>query len=528
MPMSFGPHLVSVCSHPAGTLPQPAAFHVLRLPDTDSTSILHDTEDVTDNSCSACRRSPRCPRRGAARPPASWPCSRTTRRLAQSGPARARRHAGRAPGAGRGRDQVPAPLGRRRAPQRTPSPPASTARPADYPGWGPFDGLFDAARARGFRVMIALGAARAGLGHQAARRPSGRRPSQRHRVRPLRRGGRQALPRRRHLDAQERAQPPAASSTRSRPRGASPTRRGSTARWCGRGPPGWRARATAATASSSASCCRSLPAAARPAPTLRPLLFLREFFCLDSRCAPTRPRRPRPRLHRLPPHHRRERLRLPPLHAARRPAHAAGLERQRHDPLARPHHPRARHRAPPRTHRRRHGWRLEHGVRLPVQPARPLPGPGSRASRASCNEAEWISYRNPRVASFSQYTLTDDPLGRAADASRHAGRAACASRRAPKPGVYDAFRLPLFVRLLGPARGGGLGRRAARRRRRAGAGAAALRRRAFANLGRPDRRAQRRAATSACATASRAPRAAASASSPAGLEPARAAKAVTR
>jgi hypothetical protein len=55
-------------------------------------------------------------------------------------------------------------------------------------------------------------------------------------------------------------------------------------------------------------------------------------------------------------------------------------------------------------------------------------------------ESEYIAFRNPRVRSYAQYTLRDEP-----DASSwqmglrfHNGKA--------KPGVYDAFRMPAFVR----------------------------------------------------------------------------------
>ena len=55
-------------------------------------------------------------------------------------------------------------------------------------------------------------------------------------------------------------------------------------------------------------------------------------------------------------------------------------------------------------------------------------------------EAEWLAYRNPRVASYSQYPLVDDPGqsgGFQSGLRRHSGK--------KKPHVYPAFRLPLFV-----------------------------------------------------------------------------------
>jgi hypothetical protein len=65
-------------------------------------------------------------------------------------------------------------------------------------------------------------------------------------------------------------------------------------------------------------------------------------------------------------------------------------------------------------------------------------------------ESEWISYRNPRLASFSQYTLVDTPVARRGDLfGTWQGGLRFASGR-EKPGVFLAYRQPLFVRLLGP------------------------------------------------------------------------------
>jgi hypothetical protein len=59
------------------------------------------------------------------------------------------------------------------------------------------------------------------------------------------------------------------------------------------------------------------------------------------------------------------------------------------------------------------------------------------------DESEWIAYRNPRVRSYSQYTLRDEPLTAVWQAGLRfrSGKA--------KPGVYDAFRMPAFVRAIG-------------------------------------------------------------------------------
>jgi hypothetical protein len=63
----------------------------------------------------------------------------------------------------------------------------------------------------------------------------------------------------------------------------------------------------------------------------------------------------------------------------------------------------------------------------------------------------WLSLRNRRVASYSQYTMTDTPLRGGGDVfGTWQGGLRFADGR-PKRDVYDAFRLPIFVRQLGPS-----------------------------------------------------------------------------
>ena len=77
-------------------------------------------------------------------------------------------------------------------------------------------------------------------------------------------------------------------------------------------------------------------------------------------------------------------------------------------------------------------------------------------------QSEWLAFRNPRVASFAQYPLVDDPIDQSGSGfqsglRRHNGK--------KKPGVYKAFQLPLFVQrrtdkvveVFGGVRGGGPG-----------------------------------------------------------------------
>jgi hypothetical protein len=67
------------------------------------------------------------------------------------------------------------------------------------------------------------------------------------------------------------------------------------------------------------------------------------------------------------------------------------------------------------------------------------------------DESEWIAFRNPRVASYSQYTLYDDPPrsgpGPLRWSSWQAGIYYRNGKR--KPYVFNAFRLPVHVRRLG-------------------------------------------------------------------------------
>ena len=163
------------------------------------------------------------------------------------------------------------------------------------------------------------------------------------------------------------------------------------------------------------------------------------------------------------------------------PRAARADPRRRHDPLARPRHAGAR----PRARRGRIGGgrlqHVDHRVRLPVQPAGPLPGP-ARAHPGVLGRV--------RVARLPQ-----PPRGELV--AVHDGRHTAGRRRlrtwqgglrfangSAKPGVYNAYRLPLFVRLLGPSAVEVLGRGPPRRRRRRGPDPASGRKGALRQPGR--------------------------------------------
>jgi hypothetical protein len=68
------------------------------------------------------------------------------------------------------------------------------------------------------------------------------------------------------------------------------------------------------------------------------------------------------------------------------------------------------------------------------------------------DESEWVAFRNRRVRSYSQYTIRDAPLRESgsrflAFSSFQMGLRFNNGRK--KPGVYNAFPMPAFVRLLG-------------------------------------------------------------------------------
>ena len=65
------------------------------------------------------------------------------------------------------------------------------------------------------------------------------------------------------------------------------------------------------------------------------------------------------------------------------------------------------------------------------------------------SESEWIAWRNPRIVSHSQYLMYDAPLRSRDEIGLWQGGLRFNNGR-PKRGVYAAYRMPLFVRLLGP------------------------------------------------------------------------------
>jgi hypothetical protein len=183
-----------------------------------------------------------------------------------------------------------------------------------------------------------------------------------------------------------------------------------------------------------------------------PLEFLREMACLDRRYRPYRGRAARKRgcgkVHRIPtsglayhPYTPRGGVRAL---AKRDEATISTLGRLTRvlDALA------GRGKLP----RRLPVWITEYGFQTdppdPFQyPIRRVPG--------LMDESEWIAFRNRRVRSYSQYLIRDEPPRRSSsNFYRHSSfqlGLRFANGRA-KPGVYEAFRMPGFARLLAGGR----------------------------------------------------------------------------
>ena len=96
-------------------------------------------------------------------------------------------------------------------------------------------------------------------------------------------------------------------------------------------------------------------------------------------------------------------------------------------------------------------WITEFGFQ--TRPPDPIFGVPLKRAAGFMDVSEFIAFRNPRIASYSQYTLQDEP-------PRSSGREFSRwstwqaglrfGNGKPKPYVYGAFRLPFLVRSLGP------------------------------------------------------------------------------
>ncbi len=185
--------------------------------------------------------------------------------------------------------------------------------------------------------------------------------------------------------------------------------------------------------------------------TIKPLRFIREFFCLDSRW-----RAFRGRAARLRGCHRYRRLTGVTgfaYHPYTRPNGPRGREPSRDDATIRSYGRIARALDIARRKGRIDGprlpiWNTEFGFQS--NPPDRFQTALRRIPGFMAESELWISLRNPRVASYSQYTLTDTPVRAARDVYGTWQGGLRFDDGRPKSGVYGGYRLPIFVRLLGP------------------------------------------------------------------------------
>ena len=96
-------------------------------------------------------------------------------------------------------------------------------------------------------------------------------------------------------------------------------------------------------------------------------------------------------------------------------------------------------------------WITEFGYQ--TSPPDPIFGVRLKRAAAFMDTSEFIAFRNPRIASYSQYTLQDEPPrsdGRPFSRWSTWQSGLRFGSGKPKPYVYEAFRLPFLVRSLGP------------------------------------------------------------------------------
>jgi hypothetical protein len=215
---------------------------------------------------------------------------------------------------------------------------------------------------------------------------------------------------------------------------------------------------------------------------VKPLLFLREFFCVNSRFHRYRGRAAR---RRSCSHYKR----LTGVggfayHPYTRPSGPLTREPTRDDATIRSLGRVLRVLDRARSHRRIGGGRQSIYVTEFGFQSNPPDRFQARLSRipAFLGQAEWLAYRNRRVATWSQYTMVDDAVGTGADRFGTWQGGLKFVNGSAKSGVYNAYQLPLYVRrtsrsgveVWGASRPGGAGSSIQIQQRRGGA---------FADLG---------------------------------------------
>lgn len=221
----------------------------------------------------------------------------------------------------------------------------------------------------------------------------------------------------------------------------------------------------------------------RPNINVKPLRFLREFFCVDSKFKRFRGSAARRRS--CSRYRRLTGVNGFAYHPYTRPSGPMTPEPTRDDATIRSLGRVLRVLDRARSTRRIGGGRMNiHVTEFGFQ-SNPPDRFQTRLGRipAFLGQSEWLAFRNRRVSTWSQYTLVDDPLGTDGDrfGTWQGGLKFVGGRL--KGDVYNAYRLPLYVRrtsrnvveVWGAARPGGSGASIQIQQRRGGG--------AFVNLG---------------------------------------------
>jgi Cellulase (glycosyl hydrolase family 5) len=179
---------------------------------------------------------------------------------------------------------------------------------------------------------------------------------------------------------------------------------------------------------------------------VKPLLFLREFFCLTKRLRPYRGRAARRRS--CSRYRRLSGVGGFAYHPYTRPSGPLTREPTRDDATVRSLGRVTRLLDQARSRRRVGGRRQSIYITEFGYQSRPPDPFQARLSRIPgfLGQAEWLAFRNRRVASWSQYTLRDDPLGSGGDRFGTWQGGLYFADGSRKTGVYNAYQLPLYVR----------------------------------------------------------------------------------
>jgi hypothetical protein len=193
------------------------------------------------------------------------------------------------------------------------------------------------------------------------------------------------------------------------------------------------------------------PSARGPKRNLQPIVFIREFFCLDSRWRPFRGRAARERGCQ----HYKKLTGVTGFgyHPYTRPAGPSLVEPSANDATIRSLGRVTRALDIARSRGRVGGGRLPIWItEFGFQSNPPDHIFGAKLSRipSFMGESElWLALRNRRVKSYSQYGMTDARVIAGNTSDWQSGLRFV--NGTPKPGVYQAYRLPIFVRVLGPS-----------------------------------------------------------------------------